>query len=218
MLTLQELKKISDIPGCGAKIPTAKQLRESKLAIVQERLGLDSKISVYQNGYVVYQVGKHSTVFPLHSCRDYFYLADGKAVCLSEQFFGNKVWYLRLVLEGEDRLNRNHEEKERNWNISYSAISEDWFAMENLTESVLEQLAKQETVAEILQDLSERQKYIIQKYYLQEETQEQISNELGISQQAVSATISHAIRMIRNNYSAFLSPSGNRICYGEGRV
>ena len=90
--------------------------------------------------------------------------------------------------------------------------------MENLTESVLEQLAKQETVAEILQGLSERQKYIIQKYYLQEETQEQISNELGISQQAVSATISHAIRMIRNNYSAFLSPSGNRICYGEGRV
>ena len=218
MLTLQELKKISDIPGCEAKIPTAKQLRESKMAIVQERLGLDSKISVYQNGYVVYQVGKHSTVFPLHSCRDYFYMADRKAVCLSEQFFGNKVWYLRLVLEGEDRLNRNHEEKERNWNISYSAISEDWFAMENLTESVLEQLAKQETVAEILQGLSERQKYIIQKYYLQEETQEQISNELGISQQAVSATISHAIRMIRNNYSAFLSPSGNRICYGEGRV
>lgn len=218
MLTLQELKKISDIPGCEAKIPTAKQLRESKMAIVQERLGLDSKISVYQNGYVVYQVGKHSTVFPLHSCRDYFYMADRKAVCLSEQFFGNKVWYLRLVLEGEDRLNRNHEEKERNWNISYSAISEDWFAMENLTESVLEQLEKQETVAEILQDLSERQKYIIQKYYLQEETQEQISNELGISQQAVSATISHAIRMIRNNYSAFLSPSGNRICYGEGRV
>ncbi|RKJ22327.1 sigma-70 family RNA polymerase sigma factor [bacterium D16-50] len=218
MLTLQELKKISDIPGCEAKIPTAKQLRESKMAIVQERLGLDSKISVYQNGYVVYQVGKHSTVFPLHSCRDYFYMADRKAVCLSEQFFGNKVWYLRLVLEGEDRLNRNHEEKERNWNISYSAISEDWFAMENLTESVLEQLEKQETVAEILQDLSERQKYIIQKYYLQEETQEQISNELGISQQAVSATISHAIRMIRNNYSAFLSPSGNRICYGEGRL
>ena len=188
------------------------------MAIMQERLGLDSKISVYQNGYVVYQVGKHSTVFPLHSCRDYFYMADRKAVCLSEQFFGNKVWYLRLVLEGEDRLNRNHEEKERNWNISYSAISEDWFAMENLTESVLEQLEKQETVAEILQDLSERQKYIIQKYYLQEETQEQISNELGISQQAVSATISHAIRMIRNNYSAFLSPSGNRICYGEGRL
>lgn len=218
MLTLQELKKISDIPGCGAKIPTAKQLRESKLAIVQERLGLDSKISVYQNGYVVYQVGKHSTVFPLHSCRDYFYLADGKAVCLSEQFFGNKVWYLRLVLEGEDRLNRNHEEKERNWNISYSAISEDWFAMENLTESVLEQLAKQETVAEILQGLSERQKYIIQKYYLQEETQEQISNELGISQQAVSATISQSIRNIRKNYPDFQNRTACRTYYGEGKV
>lgn len=218
MLTLQELKKISDIPRCEAKIPTAKQLRESKMAIVQERLGLDSKISVYQNGYVIYQVGKHSTVFPLHSCRDYFYLADGKAVCLSEQFFENKAWYLRLVLEGEDRLNRNHEEKERNWNISYSAISEDWFAMENLAESALEQITRQETVKEILDSLPEKQKYIIQRYYLQEKTQEQISKELGISQQAVSLMISQVIYSIRKNYQAFQNLPAHRICYGEGRA
>ncbi len=149
MLTLQELKRIVDVPGFGVKLPTAKQLRASSSVIAQERLGLDSEISAYQSGYVLYQVEKYFTVFLLHSCRDYLYLADGKTVILPEQFFENREWYLRLVLEGEDRLNRNHEEKERSWNVSYSAVSEDWLAMENLTESMLEHLTRQETVAEI---------------------------------------------------------------------
>ena len=218
MLTLQELKRITDVPGLGVKLPTAKQLRTSRAALAQERLGMDSKISVYQSGYVLYQVGKHSTVFLLHPCRDYLYMADGKSVILPEQFFEKTEWYLRLVLEGEDRLNRNHEEKERNWNVSYSAVSEDWRAMENQTESMLEHLTKQETVAEILGILSERQKYVIQKCYLQEETQEQISKELGISQQAVSLVISQAIRCIRKNHLLFQNHTANGICYGEGRV
>ena len=218
MLTLQELKRIVDVPGFEVKLPTAKQLRSSRSAIAQKRLGLDSEISAYQSGYALYQVGKHFTVFLLHSCRDYLYLADGKTVILPEQFFENREWYLRLVLEGEDRLNRNHEEKERSWNVSYSAVSEDWLAMENLTESMLEHLTRQETVAEILGILSARQKYVIQKYYLQEETQEQISKELGISQQAVSLVISQAIRCIRKNHPIFQNHTANGICYGEGRV
>lgn len=218
MLTLQELKRIVDVPGFEVKLPTAKQLRSSRSAIAQKRLGLDSEISAYQSGYALYQVGKHFTVFLLHSCRDYLYLADGKTVILPEQFFENREWYLRLVLEGEDRLNRNHEEKERSWNVSYSDVSEDWSVMENLAESMLEHLTRQETVAEILGILSARQKYVIQKYYLQEETQEQISKELGISQQAVSAVISQAIRNIRKNYPAFQNLTASGVCYGEGRV
>lgn len=218
MLTLQELKRISDIPGYGEKLPTAKQLRKSGLIVAQERLGLDSKIAAYRSGYVIYRVRNHSTVFPLHSCRDYQYLSGKNTVHLSEQFFRKAEWYLRLVLEGEDRLSRNHEEKERRWNIPYSAVSEDWGVMENLTESVMEHLIKQETVAEILQDLSERQKYIIQKYYLQEKTQEQISKELGISQQAVSDIISQTIYSIRKKYLNFRKPFDDRICCGEGRA
>ena len=86
MLTLQELKRIVDVPGFGVKLPTAKQLRTSRSAIAQERLGLDSEISAYQSGYVLYQVEKYFTVFLLHSCRDYLYLADGKTVILPNSF------------------------------------------------------------------------------------------------------------------------------------
>ena len=157
-------------------------------------------------------------MFFLHPCRDYLYISDGSAVCLPEQFFEHERWYLRLVLEGEDRLNRNNEERERSRNISYSAISEDWDVMGDWPESVIEQMVKRETVIEILYDLTERQKCIIQKYYLQEETQEQISEELGISQQAVSATISQTICSIRKKYSTFQKLSDNRIFCEESKV
>ena len=125
MLTLQELKRVLDVPGYGAKLPTAKQLRKSGQVVVKERFGQDSEISVYQSGYVLYRVRNHSTVFPLHTCRDYLYLSGKNEVHLSEQFFCRKEWHLRLVLEGEDRLNRNHEEKERSWNVPYSDIFEN---------------------------------------------------------------------------------------------
>lgn len=218
MLTLQGLKRITDIPENQGKLPTARQLRKSGTVIVREQFGGETEIAVYQDGCVLYRTGKYSTVFSLHSCGDYFYISEGNAFHLPEQFFDKERWYLRLVLEGEDRLNRNCEERERRWKVSYSAISEDWSAMENLTESALEQLVKQETVAEILEGLTERQRYTVQKYYLQEETQEHISNELGISQQAVSLTISQSIRSIRKNYPAFQKLPEHRICYVEGRV
>ena len=66
MLTLQELKKEVEIPGFDKKIPTAKQLRESGRLIEMEELSEDTEICVYQNGYVFYRVGSHSTVFPLY--------------------------------------------------------------------------------------------------------------------------------------------------------
>ena len=218
MLTLQELKKITDMPGDREKLPTAKQLRITGLVVAQKQLGQEAEISAYRNGSALYRVGKRSTVFFLHPCRDYLYISDGSAVCLPEQFFEHERWYLRLVLEGEDRLNRNNEERERSRNISYSAISEDWDVMGDWPESVIEQMVKRETVIEILYDLTERQKCIIQKYYLQEETQEQISEELGISQQTVSATISQTICSIRKKYSTFQKLSDNRIFCEESKV
>lgn len=170
MLTLQELKRIPDMPGYGAKLPTAKQLRESGKVVAKERLGQGAEIAVYQNGYVLYRADSRSTVFPFHSCGDYLYISYGTAIRLPEQFFYSEKWYLRLVLEGEDRLARNREEKERSWNVSYSAMSEEWAAMGDFAEPVAENFVRRETVAEILQALTEKQKFIIQKYYLDGET------------------------------------------------
>ena len=200
MLTLQELKQITDIPGNQGKLPTARQLRESGVVIAKERFGGETEISVYQDGFVLYRTGKYSTVFPLHSCGDYFYISDGNTVHLPEQFFDREKWHLRLVLEGEDRLGRNCEERERSRNVSYNAVSEDWAAMADLSEPAIEQLARQETVEEIMQMLTEEQKTVVCGYYLQEKTQGQIAEELGISRHAVRDSLIHAVSKIRKKY------------------
>lgn len=188
------------MPGLDEKVPTAKQLRESGIVAAIERLGEDTEICVYQNGYVFYRVGRHSTVFPLYLCRDYLYMSGKNVICLSEQFFQNKRWSLRLMLEGEDRLNRNQDEKERKWNISCDVISDKWIIEDDLIETVLEHLVEQEMIDELFQHLTDKQKSIMWKYFIQEETQKQISEELGISNPAVSMILSRAVRRIRNKY------------------
>ena len=198
MLTLRELKRIVAVPENGTNPPTAKQLQSSEVLVVNENLEMDGEIRVYSNGYAVYRACGRSTVFPVHSCGDYFYLFDCGIVHLAGDFFEGEKWYLRLVLEGEDRLGRNQEERERN--LSYSAMSEEWAEIVDGSESALEHLVRQETVGEMLQLLTEKQRTVIQKYYIQGKTQLQISEELGISRPAVRDSISHAIRRIQAKY------------------
>lgn len=213
MLTLQELKRRVDVPDSGMKIPSGKELRETGHIVASKKLGMDAEICVYRCGYAVYQICGRSTVFSIHSCGEYFYLSDGKAFHLPGEFFESEEWYLRLMLEGEDRLNRNQEERERN--LSYSIVSEEWAVMEDFSESVLEHLMKQETVGEMLCLLTKKQRTVIQEYYLQGKTQMQISNELGISRSAVSDSIFHAVCKIRKKYPLEISLPA---CSVEGGV
>ena len=200
MLTLQKLKQIADIPKCGKRIPTAKYLRGNGTVIEKKRLGSDAEITAYQNGYVLYQVGRHFTVFPLHSCGNYLYISNSQMIPLAGAVFENEKWYIRLALEGEDRLNRNQEERERDKTVSYSAVSEEWNVMEDTGLSIQERLEKEETVEEVLQLLTERQRMVVIRFFLQEKTQRQISKELGISSPAVSTILSQAVQRVRKKY------------------
>ena len=74
MLTLKELKKVVKVADMEADIPSAKVLKESGAEIVtKEILDTDTTIAVYENGYVLYQEGAKTTVFPLHKCGEYEY-------------------------------------------------------------------------------------------------------------------------------------------------
>ena len=61
------------------------------------------KISVYQNGYALYEISGLATVFPIWDCQNYRYEMEENEI--SEQWFEKEAWYLRLILEGEDRIN-----------------------------------------------------------------------------------------------------------------
>ena len=200
MLTLQELKQIVDATEHGCKAPTAKHLKEAGEIIEREKLGKNVEITVYKNGYVLYQVGRHATVFPLHICENYLYPSNSAPVRLTGAVFEEEAWYLRPALEGEDRLSRNQEERERDNTISYSAVSEEWNVMEDGGISIQEQFENRETVQEILRLLTDRQRVVVSRFFLQGKTQRQISRELGISSPAVSTILSRAVQRIRKQY------------------
>lgn len=200
MLTLQELKQIVDAPVPGRKIPTAKKLRASGVIIARERLNREAGIAAYQNGYALYEVCGFATVFPIHPCREYLYDSGGKTYSIAERLFERDAWYLRLVLEGEDRLNRNREAREQDRTVSYSAVSEEWQVMAAAEYSVLEQMIQKENISELLAILTDQQRGVICQFFLEQKTQNQISRELGITAPAVSKILSRAIQRVRRKY------------------
>ena len=199
MLTLQGLKRFIEIPEESGRIPTVKYLRNNGIEIVSESLGIDAQITAYRNGYAVYRVGNRSTVISIHSCGDYLYESSGMIVCIGKSYFDRQAWYVRLMLEGEDRLSHNREISESEKNVSYSAVSEEWMIMVDKDKSPLEYIIRNETIHELLSLLTERQRFVVWQFYFCQKTQKEISDELGVTAPSVSRTLSQAIRRMRKN-------------------
>ncbi len=199
-MTLQELKEITQTPEQGIKMPTAKKLRENGKAVAEKQIGNDTCIAAYQNGYVLYHACGRSTVFSIHTCGAYLYISNGISSYLPEQYFEKEPWYIRLALEGEDRLYRNQQAKEQERTISYSAISEGWEAIGTMEENPLEYLVEKENRKEILHCLTDRQRRAVSLCFFQQKTRKEAAGELGITSPAVSAILSQAARRLRKKY------------------
>lgn len=200
MLTLWEIKQNVKNPVGERKLPTAKQLQNAGRVVAGRRIGADAEIRVYHCGYAVYKVGKYATVFPVHACGDYLYVLCGEIFCIRESFFDGQEWYVRLVLEGEDRVSRNRESQEQGKNISYSAVSEEWEQMADTAQSPLEQIIVKESVGELMGLLTKRQRMIVCQFFFCRKTQKEIAEELGVAAPIVSKTISNSLRQIRKKY------------------
>ena len=199
MLTLQELKQVVGNREERRKVPSARYLRENDVAVVKQRLIDGAEIIAYQTGYVFYCVGDYGTVFPLFTCRDYVYEAGRKITVVKEDFFDNQPWYVRLILEGEDRLCRNREVREHNNCISYSHISEGWCELVDKRQNILEKLIIEEVIGEFMDLLTDRQRQVIHQIYFQQRTQREVSRVFGITEPAVSKCISQAKQKMRRN-------------------
>ena len=214
MLTLQDLKWIVKEPETGKKVPTARYLLEQGEQVVSMENGGKVQLLVFREGYVLYRIGKYTTVFPVHSCGDYCYENNGQQICVDASFFEQKEWYLRLLLEGEDRLAKNRETCHRGKSVSHHAVSEEWFLLSSPTLPPLEQLIEKEQILELMGLLTERQRDIVILYFCYGETQWEIAKELGITQPTVSQTLMAALRRMRDSQKD--SPAGKKADLREG--
>lgn len=79
------------------------------------------------------------------------------------------------------------------------AIDKKYIPLADKGQWLLERIIAEETVRELMDLLTERQRQMLQRIYFQQKTQKEVSHELGITVPAVSKCISQAMQKMRNN-------------------
>lgn len=192
---ISRIKTFHADSSSGRKLPNCKVFKTHGTIFVSKSIATNVKISVYQNGYALYEISGLATVFPIWDCQNYRYEMEENEI--SEQWFEKEAWYLRLILEGEDRINRNLETRQQRKSISYSAVSEEWGVLDSLEATVLETAIRKETIQELLGLLTERQKEVVFEYFWEQKSQSEIAEKLGVSHAAVSKILTRAVTRLR---------------------
>ena len=198
MLTLKELKKIVKVADMEKRIPSVKSLKEHKV-VVKEMINADTTISVYDHGYVLYTAGNQSTVFPLHSCDDYEYVSvTGDNKEFNKEFFDNENWYIRLLMEAEDRMTYSQSKISTNHGVfSNSDVTDDAEIMRGSTKDFVDDVIDREILNALIKELTERQKMVLNLVYFEEMRQQDVADYLGIKQQSVNDLLNRALKTMK---------------------
>lgn len=198
MLTLKELKKIVKVADMEKRIPSVKSLKEHKV-VVKEMINADTTISVYNHGYVLYTAGNQSTVFPLHSCDDYEYVsATGDNKEFNKEFFDNENWYIRLLMEAEDRMAYSQSKISTNHGVfSNSDVTDDAEIMRGSSKDFVDDVIDREILNALIKELTERQKTVLNLVYFEEMRQQDVADYLGIKQQSVNDLLNRALKTMK---------------------
>ena len=198
MLTLKELKKIVKVADVEKRIPSVKSLKEHKV-VVKEMINADTTISVYDHGYVLYTAGNQSTVFPLHSCDDYEYVSvTGDNKEFNKEFFDNENWYIRLLMEAEDRMAYSQSKISTNHGVfSNSDVTDDAEIMRGSSKDFVDDVIDREILNALIKELTERQKTVLNLVYFEEMRQQHVADYLGIKQQSVNDLLNRALKTMK---------------------
>ena len=198
MLTLKELKKIVKVADVEKRIPSVKSLKEHKV-VVKEMINADTTISVYDHGYVLYTAGNQSTVFPLHSCDDYEYVSvTGDNKEFNKEFFDNENWYIRLLMEAEDRMAYSQSKISTNHGVfSNSDVTDDAEIMRGSSKDFVDDVIDREILNALIKELTERQKTVLNLVYFEEMRQKDVADYLGIKQQSVNDLLNRALKTMK---------------------
>lgn len=198
MLTLKELKKIVKVADVEKRIRSVKSLKEHKV-VVKEMINADTTISVYDHGYVLYTAGNQSTVFPLHSCDDYEYVSvTGDNKEFNKEFFDNENWYIRLLMEAEDRMAYSQSKISTNHGVfSNSDVTDDAEIMRGSSKDFVDDVIDREILNALIKELTERQKTVLNLVYFEEMRQQDVADYLGIKQQSVNDLLNRALKTMK---------------------
>ena len=201
-VTLGELRMQVSATSEG-RLPTFKQLMEMKSAVVAKKVVNTALLTVYQNGYAVYEVDGARTVMAVDRCKEYTYDFDnGTRITIQEELMENEEWSIRLLMEGEMRLEHNRNKTSDKFEcVSLECDGSDWSATEIvdfLQEDNEEALAKELCrLYEAMDKLTKRQMEVIRLYFYKGMSQQAIAQKLGIGRRSVGNCIEGALKKIK---------------------
>ena len=189
----------------GKNKPTPKYLREDEEPVA---VSADGSMAVYPSGFVTYKSVTGSTVVNLAECGSYTYTFDDGGDGLPEkqtvpaEALDQMEWSVVVALRGEEQAAENNMnrtgDRMGNRKYAYEDGTDPWEQLENQTEDdVLERIVREDSVEELLDCLTDRQRRIVKLYFFEQLAQQQIANALGIRQQTVTDTLHAALKRMR---------------------
>lgn len=209
-MTLQEVFNQIPAAAWSKRVPSVIKLAEEGTPVLTDAMDKDTSVTIYSNGYVVYQCGDRATVFPLHECRDYVYVTVEETNVIPFSTFADQPWQVRVFMEGKDRLVHNHNNRKEGRTVSLDASdhSDCWEAMSDMGSGdplrILAEREKMREEAEMIRKnfakLIKRQREILILCVVQGKTHVEAAMELGTTRQAVSDNLKRSICRLRRMY------------------
>ena len=189
----------------GKNKPTPKYLRENEEPVA---VSADGSMTVYPSGFVTYKSVTGSTVVNLAECGSYTYTFHGgknglpEKHTISAETLEQMEWSVVVALRGEERAAENNMNRKGdrtgNRQYAYEEGTDLWERLPNqIEEDVLERIVRQDSIAELLDCLTDRQRRILKLYFFEQLTQQQIADALGIRQQSVIDALRAALKRMR---------------------
>ena len=205
-ISLRELKNCVD-KVLEKKIPGYKQLMEMNPVVAARATVNGATITAYTNGYAVYEADDTHTVLDVNRCGDYRYdFNDGTYEVVPAEVFEEVEWTVRLVMEGERRLENNRSKISRDYEeFALSCDGTDWCdaAMVDFMEAENAEMLADEELRKLyaaMSKLTERQQEVVQLYFYKGLNQYEIADELGIARRSVGDCLEGALKKIRKNF------------------
>ena len=208
-ITLGQLKTMVH-PTAGRHLPTAKQLREHDQLFLFQPL-YDGDLHVFTSGFAVYRAGRHTTVLRVDRVSTYFYefATTDKPISLDDQ-----PWATALTLAAEKRMEDFQADRLSRRCVGFADDYDDEDSEDRKpsdakvlagTDDVEETVAcrMDDRMKKLLDCLTARQRQVVTMYYIDQRTQQQIANELGISQQVVDRLIKAGIQNMKKSQNYF---------------
>lgn len=185
----------------GMKLPTAQALRSGGGAILFTHELSDATLTVYANGFYLYECSGKETVFAVDRIKQLVYeYQNNERRMIPESDFANGPCLIPLLAFADSRLASNLERYELYWQAFSLDDCNDGQLQGDTLPSAEGTVLYEDDLSRIrknLTNLSDHQREIVRMYFFDRLSQKQIAARLHTTQQAISQTLAVAIKRLK---------------------